>query len=252
LTPKATVISSRCEDEMEELHLSEVRQLKRIFRDRGFDHVPDRLSVVDAFFATEEHLTPAELTQRLAKQGLAMDEEFVARTMELLHLFGFAHRKEFAGGVRYEHRHLDEHHDHIICTGCGRIEEFEHPELEALQADIAERKGFKLLEHRHQLYGLCTDCRRKRTPSMPLAMARPGEKVRVAGFQGGRMSEARLADMGLTPGTELEILTANGGPVMVACRGTRLAVGRKMAHKLTCRPVDLETGPEGRREDGDD
>jgi Fur family transcriptional regulator, ferric uptake regulator len=225
---------------MEELHLSEVRQLKRIFRDRGFDQVPDRLSVVDAFFSTEEHLTPAELTARLIKQGLAMDEDFVARTMDLLHLFGFAHKKEFAGGVRYEHRHLDEHHDHLICTDCGRIEEFEHPELEALQAAIAERKGFQLLEHRHQLYGLCDQCRRNRRASMPLAMARPGEKVRVSGYLGGRKSESRLTEMGLSPGAELEVLTANGGPVMVACKGTRLAVGRKMARKLTCRPVDLE------------
>lgn len=228
---------------MEELHLSEVRQLKKIFRDRGFDHVPDRLSVVDAFFATEDHLTPAELTRKLAEQGLAMEEEFVARTMELLHRFGFAHKKEFTGGIRYEHRHLDEHHDHLICTSCGRIEEFRHPELEALQAAIAEEKGFKLLEHRHQLYGLCPECRRKRRASMPLSMARPGEKVRVDGFLGGRHSEVRLSDMGLTPGTEVEVLTANGGPVMVACRGSRLAVGRKMAQKLVCRPVDLD--PEG-------
>ncbi len=229
---------------MEELHLSEVRQLKKIFRERGFDHVPDRLSVVNAFFATEEHLTPAELTRMLAEQGLAMDEEFVARTMDLLHRFGFAHKKEFAAGVRYEHRHLDEHHDHLICTGCGRIEEFEHPELEALQAAIAKKKGFKLLEHKHQLYGLCAECRRKREAAMSLDMAKSGERVRVSGYRGGRQSQARLADMGLTPGTELEILTANGGPVMVACRGSRLVVGRQMAHKLTCSPVDPEESDE--------
>ena len=135
-----------------------------------------------------------------------------------------------------------------FCTGCGRIEEFEHPELEALQAAIAGEKGFKLLEHRHQLYGLCPRCRRSRHGTMPLDRARPGEKVRISGFAGGREGEARLSDMGLHPGTEVEVLTSNGGPVMVACHGSRLAVGRKMARKLTCRPVDLDTDLE--EEDG--
>ena len=227
---------------MEELHLRELRQLTRLFQDRGFDHIQDRLAVVDGFFATEEHLTPAELTAFLASRGLDLEEGFVAQTLEMLCRFGFALKKEFAGGSLYEHRHLDDHHDHLICTGCGRIEEFFHPDLEALQRSIAGEKGFKLLEHRHQLYGLCAGCQAKRSGSISLDAARPGEKVRVAAYLGGRRSRARLSDLGLTPGTDVEILTSNGGPVMIACRGSRIAVGRQMASKLTCRPVELEKG----------
>jgi Fur family ferric uptake transcriptional regulator len=225
---------------MEELHLGELRQLTRLFQDRGFDHIKDRLAVVDAFFTTEEHLTPAGLTNLLASKGLDLEEEFVAQTLEMLCRFGFALKKDFAGESLYEHRHLDDHHDHLICTDCGKIEEFFHPDLEALQRAIAREKGFKLLEHRHQLYGLCAECQAKRSGSIPLDLARPGERVRVAGYLGGRRSRARLSDLGLTPGTDVEILTSNGGPVMIACRGSRIAVGRQMASKLTCRPVELD------------
>lgn len=225
---------------MEELHLSELRQLKRIFRERGYGDINGRLNVVDAFFATEEHLTPAQLAEQLAEAGKSESPEFVGETLELMCRFGFALRKEFVGGHFYEHRHLDEHHDHLICTNCGKIEEFVRPELEALQLAIAAESGFKLLEHRHQLYGLCPDCRKQRQPAMPLSLGRAGERVKVTGYLGGRQSQARLADMGLTPGTEVEILTADGGPVMIACRGSRLAVGHQMASRLTCRPVDLE------------
>jgi len=227
---------------MEDLHLEELRQLTRLFQDRGFDNIKDRLAVVDGFFATEEHLTPAGLTALLKSRGLDLEEKFVAQTLEMLCRFGFALKKEFAGGNVYEHRHLDDHHDHLICTGCGRIEEFFHPDLESLQRTIAREQGFKLLEHRHQLYGLCAQCQAQRAGSIPLDSARPGERVRVAGYLGGRRSRARLSDLGLTPGTELEILTSNGGPVMIACRGSRIAVGRQMASKLTCRPVETDKG----------
>lgn len=223
---------------MEELHRSELEQLKQLFKERGLNQVPDRLTVVEGFFADDEHLTPKKLAQKLAAQGHPVGEELVVETLELLCRLGFAHRKEFAGGPQYEHRHLDEHHDHLICTECGRIVEFLAPEMERLQKDIARQHGFKLLEHRHQLYGLCHNCRAGRRAAMPLALAKPGERVRVADYLGGRRSQARLADMGLSPGTEVEILTADGGPMVLACRGSRLALGRNLARKLTCLPIE--------------
>ncbi|MEM9194277.1 MAG: transcriptional repressor [Myxococcota bacterium] len=80
------------------------------------------------------------------------------RTLKLLRDSGLAHERHFGDGVsRYEVHHDDEHHDHLICTECGHIVEFEIEEIEHLQEKLASRKGFVLTKHRHELYGVCKE-----------------------------------------------------------------------------------------------
>ncbi len=68
---------------------------------------------------------------------------------------------------------------------------------------------------------------------MPLAMASPGEVVRIADVRGGRGLTRRLADMGLLPGTVIRVINSQmRGPVVVEVKGTRLALGHGMAHKI--------------------
>jgi len=68
---------------------------------------------------------------------------------------------------------------------------------------------------------------------MPLAMASPGEVVRVADVRAGRGLTRRLADMGLLPGTVIRVINSQmRGPVVVEVKGTRLALGHGMAHKI--------------------
>ncbi len=68
---------------------------------------------------------------------------------------------------------------------------------------------------------------------MSLSMASAGEEVRLVGIRGGWGIRRRLADMGLTPGETLRIVQAgSSGPLLVAVRGSRLALGRGMAHKI--------------------
>ena len=74
---------------------------------------------------------------------------------------------------------------------------------------------------------------------MPLAMARPGESVRMVGIRGGRRLRKRLADLGLTPGTEIRVVRANVmGPLILAFKDdVRIAVGRGMAHRIQVEPL---------------
>jgi ferrous iron transport protein A len=68
---------------------------------------------------------------------------------------------------------------------------------------------------------------------VPLTMVGPGRRVRLVGVQAGRGLQARLAAMGLVPGMELDVVAnAMGGPLVVAINGTRLVLGRGMAHKI--------------------
>jgi len=163
---------------------------------------------------------------------------------------GFAQRKQFEGQpIRYEHRHLGRHHDHLICTKCGRIVEFANDELELLQMRIAAQHGFHMLQHRMEIYGLCDQCLAQRHPLMPLAMAKAGERVVVREMMGGRQARNRLSDMGLRPGDLIEIVNNDGtGQIILGRDCTRLAIGRGIAQKIMVSAADDPAQPACRDE----
>mgnify|MGYP001251992963 CR=1 FL=1 len=73
-----------------------------------------------------------------------------------------AHERKFDGGLtRYELAREGEHHDHLICTSCGKIVEFVDDDIEDIQEKIAKFYHFKLQRHIHQLFGICRKCRKK-------------------------------------------------------------------------------------------
>jgi Fur family ferric uptake transcriptional regulator len=105
--------------------------------------------------------------------------------------------------------------------------------MERLQVEIAAKSGFHMLQHRMDIYGLCSQCLSQRTPLMPLTMAKEGERVVVREIAGGRKKQARLTDMGLRPGHLIEIINnAGSGRIILAQGPTRLAIGRGMAEKI--------------------
>ena len=65
----------------------------------------------------------------------------------------------------------------LICTRCKKIYEFEEEQLEELQIRIAANRGFHMLQHRMEIYGICSECLKDRIQLMPLTMARAGEKL---------------------------------------------------------------------------
>jgi Fur family ferric uptake transcriptional regulator len=73
-------------------------------------------------------------------------------------------------GYRYERLRAGDHHDHLICDQCGRVIEFREPRIEQLQDDVAERHGFVLLSHTHQMRGICRSCRPRRPKGNPAAV----------------------------------------------------------------------------------
>lgn len=77
-----------------------------------------------------------------------------------------------------------------------------------------------------------------RNGTLPLALVAPGQRVRLVEISAGRRAVHRLAELGLTPGVELEVLQAEGGPLLLAVRDTRLALGQGMAHKVRVEAVE--------------
>jgi Fur family ferric uptake transcriptional regulator len=224
---------------MENEHKEIYHQFKVIFEQEGIDRIDERLRILDVFLDLEDHPTAAELTSVLKGKRLDFSEDFVSENLKLFTRFGFANEKDFKDQPpRYEHLHLGSHHDHLVCIRCGKILEFYDPEIETLQAQLARKKGFHDLQHRMEIYGLCSDCFGKREPIMPLTMVSPGEKVRIEAFNSGRGIARRLTDMGLNVGAEVHVISKGSpGPFLIAVKGTRLGIGYGVAHKIMVRPV---------------
>ena len=215
-------------------HRDIYKQFKVIFEGEGLDRIEERLAILEAFLSTEDHLTAADLTGILRAKSVSLPQEFVAENLRLFSHYGFAREEQFTDQTpRYEHRHLGKHHDHLVCVRCGAILEFCNPKIEALQAEAARRIRFHGLHHRMELFGICARCQRDRKPLMPLVMASPGERVRIVGFRGGKGMERRLTSMGLNRDAEVEVIKSSGpGPLIVASRETRIALGFGMAKKI--------------------
>jgi Fur family ferric uptake transcriptional regulator len=221
------------------LHAREKDQFKKLFSQERVENFDDRFKVLEAFLSVEQHVTADDLHALLADQGVGVTLEFVRDTLKMLSRVGFAVASRFDNGVvRYEHRHLGDHHDHMICTRCRKIIEFKDERLEAYQIEIAERHGFHVLRHRMELYGLCAACMKERSRQMPLTLARPGEKLVIREIAGGREARLRLLTMGLRQGDAVEVITNNGqGQLAVSAGQKRFVLGRSLAQKIVVEPA---------------
>jgi Fur family ferric uptake transcriptional regulator len=219
---------------MENNNFFEKLNFKALIEADGNERLQDRLNIIDVFMGTEEHITLEQMYRLLREKGYDYDPEFVRQCMKRMVDLGFAQKKQFEGQpVRYEHHHLGRHHDHLICTKCGKIEEFADEDMERLQLKIAAQQGFHMLQHRMEIYGLCSGCLAQRKPLMPLAMAKPGERVVIKEMAGGVSARTRLTDMGLRTGDHIEIINNNGmGRLILGHDCMRLAIGRGIAQKI--------------------
>lgn len=125
-------------------------------------HLPvtqQREVVAKTLFESGQHLSADEVAERLEAEGERVGKATVYRTLSLLVKVGLATEHDFDEGFRrYETRIGPARHDHLICTGCGTVVEFEREELDQLQADIARQNRFHVLTRQLKLYGLCEQC----------------------------------------------------------------------------------------------
>jgi len=217
-------------------HHLEIEQFKAVLESYQATKIEQRLAILEAFLSTEKHVSLEELGALVAQNdpGLGDNPLFLKETMEMFCQFGFANAMSFENKeTLYEHLHLGDHHDHFICTRCGRIQEFSNPHLESLQMDIARKYQFHPLQHKMEIYGLCSKCMEKRVGALPLIYAANGERVRIVKILGGRELQARLHAMGITAGMCVEVINNNAiGQVLLAVDGVRLALNRGMAEKI--------------------
>ncbi len=134
-------------------------QLSAYMERKGLRSTTQRRLVSEIFFRTGGHLSIDDLLGLVRKRDPKVGYATVYRTLKLLVECGLANERQFEDTVtRFEVAYHDSHHDHLICLQCKRIVEFEDSEIERLQEALARRHGFKLVSHKHELYGLCDRC----------------------------------------------------------------------------------------------
>jgi Fur family ferric uptake transcriptional regulator len=124
----------------------------------GLKQTQQRRVIVEHFLAINAHVDADELHRRVKDDGHDFGLATIYRTLNLLTEAGLIEQKSFHDGRSvFEVAHPGAHHDHLICTECGFVVEFEDAEIEALQEKISAKYGMELKSHRLDLFGRCVD-----------------------------------------------------------------------------------------------
>ena len=146
--------------------LADVRQRFLSFlKDRGQRRTPERLAILDALYATSDHVDADTLYVRLRNDGVSVSRATVYNTLDLLIECDLAVRHQFGQQqAKYERAYAYWQHDHLICVDCGEILEFCDPRLQEIQETVADIYGFDVARHALTVYG---HCRREACPNKP-------------------------------------------------------------------------------------
>ena len=122
-----------------------------------------RKKIVGKIFSTHGHFSADDILHELRKDGYRASRATVYRTLALLTECNLLETIDIEKGYKlYEHVLGHRHHDHLICTKCGRIVEFSNDALEDLQNEISRRMDFRPISHSLKIYGVCSKCRQER------------------------------------------------------------------------------------------
>lgn len=145
----------------------------------GLRRTAQRNLILETFLSTEEHLTSDDLYRIVQKGDPAIGHTTVYRTLKLLTEAGLAREVRFGDNkTYYEHHYNHEHHDHMICTECGKVIEFFSADIESLQDEMAGKFGFRPTHHSLRMWGVCSDCQ-KTAENAHIAPSGAQPRVRV-------------------------------------------------------------------------
>ena len=118
-----------------------------------------RKTILQCFLQIDGHISVKKLCGEVRKTDPQISPATVYRTMRLLVACGLAAENEFTGNIKmFERIHGKEHHDHMVCTNCKKVEEFHNDSIEKLQEEVAQDHSFEITHHRMTLFGVCSEC----------------------------------------------------------------------------------------------
>lgn len=134
-------------------------------KNSGLKATGPRLKILEIFQKSQErHLSAEDVYRLLIQQESDVGLATVYRVLTQFEQAGLLRRSTFNSDKAIYELELGQHHDHLVCIDCGRVEEFFDPNIEKIQSNIASAKGYHLVDHALSLYGHCNkpDCTGKK------------------------------------------------------------------------------------------
>ena len=126
-------------------------------KDMGLKATVPRLKILELFEKSSvRHLTAEDVYRMLISEKMDFGLATVYRVLTQFEQAGLVERHFFESGKAIFEIKRSEHHDHLVCMDCGKVEEFHDPEIERRQVKVAEERGFAIQEHALYLYAHCT------------------------------------------------------------------------------------------------
>lgn len=133
--------------------------LKKL-RELGYRITSQRRIILEAISSSDKYLTPDELHSLIKKKHPSIGRVTVYRTLEMLNKNNLLCRVNIGSAARnYLIKRPREHHHHIICSGCGKVADFNHCLMDRLSTQISEQTSFDIESHIFEVYGLCGECK---------------------------------------------------------------------------------------------
>ena len=122
----------------------------------GLKVTAPRLKILELFQeSTQRHMTAEDVYRQLLLQNMDIGIATVYRVLMQFEQADILKRSHFESERAVYELNEGEHHDHLVCLDCGRVEEFHDEEIEALQVKVAKRRGFEISDHALSLYARC-------------------------------------------------------------------------------------------------
>ncbi len=138
--------------------MSEPRPIETALDRAGYRLTEPRRSLATLIADQDGHFTAAELVTAARARRLGVGRATVFRTLEVLAELGVVERLDLPSG---EHAYVGcapAHHHHVVCSRCGRTNEIDDAGLRAVMREVARQTGYRIDEHRLELFGLCPAC----------------------------------------------------------------------------------------------
>jgi Fur family ferric uptake transcriptional regulator len=126
-------------------------------KNNGLKATLPRLKILEVFQSgAQRHMTAEDVFRQLLLEHKDIGLATVYRVLTQFEQAGILSRNHFESGKAVYELNEGQHHDHMVCLDCGRVEEFYDPEIESRQQAVAEAKGFVIADHALSLYAHCT------------------------------------------------------------------------------------------------